>query len=338
MARLFLIVNGIKGQTTVTLFESLAAKLAERHDVELVTTKRYASKLAMLLEPRRDYLSKVWSSDTVIVHSPVVTSLQEVVLASVLRKRIIAVVWDLYPESIVYLKGTRLTRALKLYGLIEDFLLRRAHKLIVSNKDYSRHPSIARFRNVQEFTMWQSHSRQLPVARRETDGPLQIAFAGQINHIRNPYNAVLQLIRATTRPIVLHVFSPDPFLLDGQEPLPRERVTIVEHSFLPEAELAARLNQFDAGLVSLDPSFPLPAFPSKMFSYVDAALPILFYGPERSAVHEFIADTGVGLSLGPQTAHPIDDNILALKDDFDEARRRFSATTDLTWERLGDFL
>jgi len=195
-------------------------------------------------------------------------------------------------------------------------------------------------KGVREFAMWRTQPGMLPVRlRTDRDGPIQIAFAGQMNRIRNVHSAALRLLQVTRGSIVLHVFSADPFHFDLNLPsLPPERITIVHHGLVAAESIHNELNTLDAGLISLDVDFPLPAFPSKIFSYLESGIPVLFHGPAQCAVRDVLARTGVGLALDEFDGDPLDERILRLKEALPETRDVFMEMTELTWKRLDEVI
>ena len=61
--------------------------------------------------------------------------------------------------------------------------------------------------------------------------------------------------------------------------------------------LKAELLKSDAGLICLSPDLDTPGFPSKIFDYVKAGLPSLYFGPSLEAYISILETSGVGINV-----------------------------------------
>lgn len=342
MANVLMIGNGRSDQTTGLLFEALAEKLRHEHTVDLVLKQGPGGawrKVVHVLKVNLPQLKKVARSEVLVVHTAAALSIQEVLFARALRKRIVVFLWDVYPDSTVYMNGGRKTISTILFGVLEKIALRRADKILVPNADYSAYPSVRKLPNVNEFAMWPPQALAQPVRSTvRRDGTLRIGFSGQINAIRDLHSAILNIASQVDTKVEFHLFSNDRLVLrPDRAPIP-PNVSVVERGFLPESALTEAMSSLDAGLISVDPEFPLPAFPSKVFAYVSSGIPIIFYGPQNSSSGRIVEETGIGLVLKSSSKATLEKELKQIRDGYEAARERFLAMTELNRGRLAQIL
>lgn len=305
-----LLTNMTGTETTARLFGRLAEALdpaASARVVALQLPSGIRAKLARALMPRRAIWRAVLAADVVAVHSAVAFAGGYVIGARLLGKRVVAFLWDIYPEPLFDLGMVRPTPLLRLMGRVERLILGLAHAVFVPSADYLAVPRVQRLRRVSVIPMW-TYTEPGSLPPRAPDGVLRIGFAGQINPIRDLPGAVAALGRLGV-PVALAVWSRDPL---PEMDLPPS-VTVEHRGFVPQAELDRQLAGMDGGLVSLDPAFRWPAVPSKIFSYVGAGLPVVFHGPPLPALRALLAETGAGL---PLEAPDLVARLRALRADF----------------------
>lgn len=341
--KILLLTNGREGQTTAILFRALARKLSERHSVDLRLRPPPPGVLGLLrrmLLPSRDQIRAVRDCDVLILHTAVAFRLVDGLIARLLGKRILVFYWDVYPDSMSHSDSPRTSLLTTAFGFAERAVLRRADAILIPIEDYRLHPAVAALRKVSVFPMWPTSETVLPPRQRtEGSGATRIAFSGQVNKIRDLDSACQLLCRRFEGPLELHIYSTDRFEPDAAtRSLIPGRLSIIHHGFLPEDELAVELNSMDAGLISLAPDFPLPAFPSKLFAYVQAGVPVVYHGPQNRGIKALLAQSGVGFPLADTEAGSANEHLIAIARDYEARRLRFIDAVRLEWHRLAEIL
>jgi hypothetical protein len=130
--------------------------------------------------------------------------------------------------------------------------------------------------------------------------------------------------------VELHLFSKDECPRDLRELAQRSPgLAVVERGELAPDELQRELRELDAGWVSLDPGFELPAFPSKAMAYICAGIPVLFCGPPLPGYRRWLLGTGLGLCADERPVQPSD--ITGLAEGFDSARSLYLRSMENDW-------
>jgi len=332
-----MLANGNANQTTGRLFTTLARRLSERNQVQLRLRqfpRGVFRKLPALLRTELANCQSVLKSDRLIVHSSLSLSFLTMVVARCTGRPVIAFIWDFYPESSQQYGSLRNPLLILLYRMSERFAYRMCERIFVPSADYARFPALKGFRGIEVMPLWPCDPLLEPVRRKPSDRTLRIVFAGQINLIRGLPQSIERLARSWRSQVWIEIFSTSP---PGEE-LGRaaERcanLRLVHHGFVPPDELPRRLRNSLFGLVSLDRSFSLPAFPSKILTYLAAGIPVIYDGPRMPALETALYDAGVGLSLADLTAFDEDalDTFLA---EFPAARNAFIASIGARLERI----
>lgn len=308
--RLLLLCNGTKEQGTARLFLALADRWrAQGHDVDLVLRdlpRGVSAKLRALVVTELRNISRLRKADVLVVHTALSLSLVAILVARLMRRPVIAFVWDLYPASTRIAGNIRNPLLLAIYGALEQAATRSATRILIPSEDYRPFLPYGR-RRADVYPMWPTG----PVAA-ETPRPewpvsnLSVAFAGQINGIRGVDVAVREMLRVVPEDVgvELHLYSsdPTPAVLDLFAEQDR-RLSVTHHGYVGAPELASALSTHHLGLVSLDPAFHLPAFPSKIAAYLSAGLPVFYVGRRMPALEHVLRDTGTGCVAadGPMT-------------------------------------
>lgn len=264
------------GTNEANLATTIAAALAPEFDV-----KRIGHTPGALIDVMR--------SDLLIVHSSTRFSLVAIVLAKFLRRPITAVVWDLYPVTI---SGRRYDNRLgrKLADVLERLALWMADHLVVQTEDFRASPALAR---AQVIPFWYvpSDPATKESAGEDDDDLLEFAFAGQINRTRGLEETVVDLDQRLSEPASLHIYSRDPF----DPPKDLKRLQVHHHGPLAKDDVVSALQRHDVGLISLNPGFDGPAFPSKSLDYLAAGLPIIYFGPALPHFSNSLTAAGCGV-------------------------------------------
>lgn len=243
----------------------------------------------------KEAIKAVAASDVIIFHSPLVLAAPLVLWARILGRRIVSLVWDVYP---VRLNGKRYDRRAvrRLADGLERLCLSLSHVILVPSPDFLKEATLAR---AAFLPMWTSSERAVcdslarPALPDAVEGQcLQILFAGQINETRDLRGAIQKLTEGLQGPFVLKIasFSEVPANLQLHP-----SVNFV--GGLTPAELAKLSAECHFGLVSLSPQLEGAGFPSKTFDYLAFGLPILYYGPRLEYFVGLLEATGVGLDI-----------------------------------------
>lgn len=297
--RFLLLTNTSRRDTTGRLMAALAERLGRRGEAALIELRLPSGirrKLARAVLPRLAIWRAVLRADVLMIHTSVVFSAAYALAARLMGKRLVVFFWDLYPEPLIESGFVRDGPAIRSMGWVERRVVGLAHAVFVPTADYLRAPQVARLPRAGVLAMWP----YLPAERLPAPpegAALRIGFAGAINPIRDLEGALRALGRAAEGPVEVSVWSPDPFRPEG---LPAN-VKVDHRGYVGQDELTRALAGMDAGLVCLDPGFRWPSFPSKIFSYVCAGLPVVFRGPPAPALRGLLRDTGVGIALDPDT-------------------------------------
>lgn len=295
--------NGSAEQTTGALFLSLRDRLSEHglecHLVLRSLPKGVGPKLRSMGRLLASSVENIRNSDVLLVHSALSLSLPDILIAKVMRKKVIAFVWDIYPASTIEAGNLNNPAARVIYGLTEWFGLRAADRILVPSSDYL--PYLSRFGYKSAVhPLWASAGLQETRIGRSTEtNELRLVFAGQINAIRGIEGALTSLCEALpNRVITLDVFSKDGLPDEVVSATDKFRNLRVSHrGFVPQDKLAEELGSFDFGLVALSPEFTLPSFPSKIMAYISTGLPVLYWGPSRKGLIEALDAFNIGVHL-----------------------------------------
>lgn len=267
------------------------------------------------------------TSDVIIFHSPLVLSAPLVLLARILGRRIVSLVWDVYP---VRLSGKRYDgRAVRrVADRLERLCLSISHVILVPSPDFLKEPSLAR---AAFLPMWTSSERAVcgsgakPALPNAVDGTrLQILFAGQVNQTRDLEGAIKKLTEGLQVPFVLKIasFSEVPAKL-------RSHPSVNFVGGLTSAELQKLSAECHFGLISLSPQLDGAGFPSKTFDYLAFGLPILYFGPRLEYFIGLIEATGVGVDITDMREIP-SSRLREVSEALEHGRERFISAATLS--------
>ncbi len=340
-----LIVNSTdSGTSSGQLLEQLgiainASGQATAQILHLGVRKGWHRRLRAILLPSLARLRAIWSADIIVVHTSVLFFAAEILGARLLGKRVKSIFWDSYPASFTVLKPISLrTRLLCPYRLCEAELLRLCHQVLLPNSDYDRAVASMGVMHTAYLPLWPTVARTMPDRDqcRHSDGAIHVAFTGAANPIRGLQNAINILLQHTQTPIVLHLYGRQfPQLETDRGP---GKITIRHHGFVAPDILATQISKMDAGLVSLHPEFDLPAFPSKIVSYISTGLPILYVGPQQPALQHFLESTNIGLVARSEIVANLGAALLAIRQTLIPAQAKALNELDLTEEKIARLL
>lgn len=330
--RILLVWAGSATSTTANLYRELERVLSEKHAVQNrikppIRGNRFVKIIFHFLWDMRGW-PQVIRADALIFHSYMAIWTPTILLAKLLRKRIIVLHWDVYPTTI---DGQRIGGPLSpVLDRLESFCVMISDRVVVPSEDFTPH---IRHQGLKILPLWPSGIVSAPPVRkvRKHEYPIRIAFAGQALITRGLPNAIKRLGMERHQRFEIHIFAPtapEKALSDLAE-----NVSVHYAGYLGRNELADSLAGMDLGLISLHPGMGQAGFPSKVFDYVAAGLPVIYTGRPLPAFCAMIERVGVGFALGKDAvdwACTLDRLVAGMP----EATRRFLGETELTLEKL----
>ncbi|WP_224199420.1 MULTISPECIES: glycosyltransferase [Pacificimonas] len=277
------------------------------------------AKLVSALRSEIGNVAALFRHAMVLSHSAAAFSLPTLLAAKLTGRPIILVIWDIYPESLGWASRHRLLSWC--LSKLENAAYALSDLVLVNSEDYLQHVRRKGAGNVRVVPMWTVEEPRpaLGQPRRPSD-PLRLAWAGQINPLRDLPSTVRQVLDSCRGEVELHLFTSSdipPALVQLAQA--EGRLTLKERGFLPLEKLYSELGRLDFGLVSIDPRFDMPFFPSKTMSYLLAGIPVLFEGPRTPALDRLFDADGIGLRVDEVT----EERLSALHQAFPERRRRY---------------
>lgn len=338
MTKTVLIIwNGPPTGTSANLFRALSAFLAKRFEVlESANTLKDGgplTKLANHIQCNARHLGALRRCDTVVVHSYAALSFPTIVMARLLTRKVIVIHWDVYPTSIDAKRvGGRLRR---IFDKIEWLTTRIATTIVIPSEDFR--PFITH-RNLVVMPLWPSlplDQSPARTARSLSAGPIRLAFAGQTGPTRGLADTFNVLAAHRDTQFEVHLFGVATVSDDHLKLAPNLRV--IARGRLDREQLATEFSAMDFGLISLNPHLDQPGFPSKVFDYVAADLPVVYFGRPLNAFVSLLERTGVGVRIERK---PVDWAVL--RSDaaarWSQAKLAFEAETRLEWSRIEKIL
>lgn len=332
--RVLLIYNGPESGTSGRLFTALLSFISQRHACRLRSNKdkggRVFSRLLFtIFEPLRR-IADVWWADTIIVHSNLVLSWDAILFGRLFGKRIVGFVWDLYPSTI----AGQPIKSNSLHNLIgfADRLLQRI--LTISVLPSCDFDEFIKAREIVHMPLWFKDDSFAPQRRMSRDHPagLNICFAGQINLIRGLEQFISFAQAHSQTKLILHIFSDRK--AQQLEELGGDKVRIQYHEKCSPEDLLEELKAMDFGLVSLHPKFDQVGFPSKTFDYVQAGLPLIYFGRSMPAYEALLENTRIGYVVKAGQDVNLESVLADISSTYSDARRSFIAETNLNWSAL----
>ncbi len=329
MRRIALISSASPGGNEWRIVRNLHRVLQRTQSVQLVDAAFSKTSLRESVTAFFTQIRTASSADIVVIHSPFISNFPAAIMAWLLRRRLIAFIWDSYPSLIAgKLFDRRPVR--RLYDLVEILVLRLVSRKIVQTSDFFIDKN---FIGAEVIPFWTGldEPSSAPVAVRAAGAPMSIVFAGHIDETRGVAQALHHLDRILQGRAEVHLFSRDS-AKDLLAPKYRN-ITVRHHGFLPRSELSARMERFDFGLIALHPELDVPGFPSKTLDYLSASLPVLYCGRPLPAFTDILEKSGAGVVISDLSTL----NLAQLArrfNDMVEARRSFE---DMINAKVGAF-
>jgi glycosyltransferase involved in cell wall biosynthesis len=332
--------TGPANRSCAHLFSELARFIAERRLCRTamidLTSRSFLQKIWTAIRFNVEKAPLVYSSEVIVLHTTILTLLPLVVLAKILRKKIVLFQWDVYPASIAGVEY-KASFFRSVFFFLDKHSLRFADEIIVPSEDFR---SFIQARDIKVMPLWPEASLALkdfsPVS---VDGEnIQICFAGQINPLRGLDKFLLHLQQiASPERIVIHVYSDDR-LPENLIDLCNERISITHHGILSRADLQKTLRKMHFGLISLHPQMDTPGYPSKTFDYVAAGVPLLYFGRKLPDYTRMLEGCGIGVDITELTNLDLSELYLKLAVKLKQGRLQFIAQTQLDWARFDKIL
>ena len=276
---------------------------------------RLASSLWLILSWVREFL-RLPRADVVIVGSnPQFAALLFPVLKTLKRYKVLAHwCYDLYPEAIL---ADGVSPAIARLSRLARFLMGRAYEsvdLLVDigacmRQRLDAYGAPGRRATLTPWAFVEPSSLKPPnhKARLELfdDAKLAVLYSGTMGRAHD-FSLFLQLARrlSTQEPKIAFCFSCRGNRYDELlAALTPEDRNIRLAPFAAEAQLEDRLNTADVHLLSLRPGWEGVVVPSKFFGSLAVGKPVIYAGPEESAIARWIKQFEVGFIL---TEHNLD--------------------------------
>lgn len=327
--KVLLVWNGSIEGTSGQLFRALSDFLGERHSIKISNNKvcngGFLRKLYTNILSNIGRIRSIFWCTTIIVHSYAALSLPSIMLAWLIQRKIVVFHWDIYP---VICSGKRLGgRKRQIFDWLEGLTCRFATSVVIPSQDFR---PFVDHQKVIVIPLWPSDSNLTDTTtykRVKVSHSIKVVFTGQFGLTRGLREAILLLGTAFDTQVELHIFGPSPPQDELKVLSPNVSVTFRGHE--SPSTLQNKIRNFDFGLVSLNPSMETPGFPSKVFEYVKADLPVIYTGPALPAFEELLTSTGVGVTLR-------DTEVIQVLQprSWQIAKAKFYSRTSLNWVDL----
>ena len=352
------VITALPNYPTGRIFPEYRGKISCRETIDEIPVKRlwvYPSNSAMPLK-------RIWNMisfsvtlllalphllrsrpDAIIINSPPLPSaFTAVMLAKIVRTRVIANISDIWPMTALAVGAMSPGRFYRFLEKIERQIYRRADAIMTQSEETREHvlghcPQKRTFlyRNLDRTSDF------ISVYPDIDDGALRIVYAGLLGVLQGVYD-ICRNVDFRGLGAELHLYG------DGNEKNKiREYISnnadcnIFMHEPVPKAEVPKILSNYHATLVPLINHIP-GAFPSKIYMAMSASLPVLFCGSGEGA--QFVEKSSIGWVTSPQNYGGLGSNIEQLKrmnqSEYQNLRRNIQelATTTYDMDRQLDQL
>jgi len=264
------------------------------------------------------------------VNPPITTTFSAWIVAKLHRAPLVVGIQDVWPDCVILVGQLKGYLMIKISYLMERIQYKIADRVIVLSQ--SMKDNLVKKKNVPEEKIaiipnWADLDvvKPLPkenVFREELDfrDRCIVLFAG--NH---GYIAALECVLETAK--ILRDNSEIGFLFVGEGNVKQGLVEIAEAENLPNvrflstqpAELLSEvLASADIGLVTLRSTLGELNVPSKVYSLMAAARPILAAVPENSEITTLVEETNCGICIAPEDPQKLADAVLEIYHRYDE--------------------
>jgi hypothetical protein len=267
----------IEYKTIKFLYDKINEKSSYSNSVFMCKTNNILEKIKNIIK-----------TDIIVVHSALILSFQYILIAKILRKRIVGLVWDQYP---VLIDGKKYDdRKFRIIAdKSEDLCIQFCFKVLVPSQDFLK---ITNPKKLHVLHFWPPINIQ-PFNRKQSNfSELRIVFSGQVNSTRDLTGAVNRLKYLCKDPFKLIIATSDNI---SEELLNNECIENV--GYLTSVCLQNLIQSCHFGLISLNKKLEVPGFPSKIFENIGAGIPSLYYGPRLDDYIAMLSTSGLGLDM-----------------------------------------
>lgn len=295
MRSALIVWSGADTGTSANLFKALDVALSKHIETSISSNPLVQgnplAKLRANIWANISRIPLILRSDCLIVHSYASLSLISMIVARLARKKVYVFNWDVYPTTINGVGSSGFFR--KLADKAEPLAVSLATNVVIPTSDFI--PFVAHS-NLAQLSLWPS-IEQRPFKGQNPAEVIKIAFAGQIHATRGLAQAFKAIADSSRNRVQFHIFSSGAKLPDA-DVLELKNCDLIYYDALPRELLQEKLDGMNFGLISLHPQFDQPGYPSKVFDYIAANLPVLYFGRPLPAFTKKIEDAGVGLVVG----------------------------------------
>jgi glycosyltransferase involved in cell wall biosynthesis len=224
-------------------------------------------------------LCKKTPKKVVVQSPPLMLSFVSVLVLSLMRKKIILNVSDLWPLAAIELNALQkdsFSHRISLF--FEQFIYSKATLILgQSNEIISHIRSVFPAKKCYLYRNFPDHQAEEPQVETNINAPIQLFYAGLLGIAQGVFE-LCQEIELENVNIELHLFG------DGAERVEIEEFIrqnpqkkIVFHGMMDRKELHEKLKTMDVALVPLKTRI-YGSVPSKIFEYSALGLPILYFG------------------------------------------------------------
>jgi colanic acid biosynthesis glycosyl transferase WcaI len=277
--------------------------------------------------------------DVAFIANPAIeTGLPFLLLGWMRRKPVVFGVWDVYPEVGVRMGLFRNRVVIQAVALLEDFCLHTAQRIQILGEGFLTdlaHHNI-KTENVAVIPPWLDVKGIHPMPRQNSFSCAQgwnnkfiVLYAGNLG-LTQDLNIILDAARQLTHePEILFLFVGDGA---SKEQLVSQAASLSNVRFLPfqpRERLPEVLATADVSLVVLKKGMGFSSLPSKTFSILSSARPVLACVDEGSDAWNLIERSQAGICLLPENPEALVQAICTLKND--PQRREWLGRNGRTW-------
>lgn len=265
--------------------------------------------------------------DLVFLEStPPIIGIVGALLHKIKRIPFIYVVQDIFPDSLV---NTGLSRkgslAWKIGRIVEKFTYRNATKIIVISESFKQNLIRKHVPNqkIEVIPNWINTDQVYPICKQNNalfsrlslnPSLFYVTYCGNIGHTQN-FELLIQIAKRLVYISDLRIvlFGDGAYLSELLETIKQENITnIIHYPFQPYEDIASVFSLGDVGLIISKPGVATNSVPSKTWSIMAAARPVLASFDLDSVLREVIEESQCGIIVPADDADKLYNAILKL--------------------------